>query len=71
MGGWASGRREEVCGSNWDHKIANFVFLPYISFINPFTALECIRRYWDSKFDPFAFKTTLLRNYNIYLINFT
>ena len=30
-------------GSNWGHKIANFVFLLYISFIIAFTALECIK----------------------------
>ena len=29
-------------GSNWGHKIANFVFLPYIAFILAFTALETI-----------------------------
>ena len=35
-------------GSNWDHKIADFVFLPYISFILAFTALECIKMYWET-----------------------
>ena len=34
--------------SNWGHKIADFVFLPYISFIIAFTALECIKRYWET-----------------------
>ena len=34
-------------GSNWGHKIADFVFLPYISFILAFRALECIKRYWE------------------------
>ena len=29
-------------GSNWGHKIADFVFLPFISFILAFRALECI-----------------------------
>ena len=29
-------------------KIADFVFLPYISFILAFTALECIKRYWGT-----------------------
>ena len=29
-------------GSNWDHKIADFVFLLYISFIIAFTVLQCI-----------------------------
>ena len=35
-------------GSNWGHKIANFVFLPYISFILAFITLECIKWYWDT-----------------------
>ena len=35
-------------GSNSGHKIADFVFLPYISFINAFTALECIKRHWKT-----------------------
>ena len=35
-------------GSNWGHKIVDFVFLPYISFIIAFTALECIKRYWET-----------------------
>ena len=35
-------------GLNWGHKIADFVFLPYISFILAFRALECIKRYWDT-----------------------
>ena len=35
-------------GSNRDRKIADFVFLPYISFINAFTALECFKRYWKT-----------------------
>ena len=30
--------------SNWGHKIADFVFLPDVSFIIAFTALECIER---------------------------
>ena len=29
-------------GSNWDYKIADFLFLSYISFIIAFTALEWI-----------------------------
>ena len=33
---------------NWSHKIADFVFLPYISFILAFRALECIKRYWET-----------------------
>ena len=35
-------------GSNWGHKIANFEFLPSISFIVAFIASECIKRYWES-----------------------
>ena len=32
-------------GSNWGHKIADFEFLPYISFIVAFIASKCIKRY--------------------------
>ena len=40
---------ESICGeSNWDHKIADFEFLPYISFIVAFIPSECIKRYWES-----------------------
>ena len=35
-------------GSNCGHKIADFEFLPYISFIVAFIASECIKRYWES-----------------------
>ena len=35
-------------GSNWGHKIADFEFFPYISFIVAFIASECIKRYWES-----------------------
>ena len=35
-------------GSNWGHKIADFEFLAYISFIVAFIASECIKRYWES-----------------------
>ena len=35
-------------GQTGGHKIADFVFLPYISFILAFTALECIKRYWET-----------------------
>ena len=35
-------------GSNGGHKIADFEFLPYISFIVAFIASECIKRYWES-----------------------
>ena len=35
-------------GLNWGHKIIDFVFLPYISFILAFRALEYIKRYWET-----------------------
>ena len=35
-------------GSNCSHKIAKFVFLPYIYFSLASTALECIKRYWET-----------------------
>ena len=35
-------------GSIWGHKIADFVFLPYISFIVAFIASEYIKMYWES-----------------------
>ena len=35
-------------GQTGGHKIADFVFLPYISFILAFRALECIKRYWET-----------------------
>ena len=35
-------------GSNWGHKIADFEFLAYISFIVAFIASECIMRYWKT-----------------------
>ena len=35
-------------GSNGGHKIADFVFLPFISFVLAFRALECIKRYWET-----------------------
>ena len=35
-------------GSNWGHKIADFMFLRYISFIIAFRALECFKRYWET-----------------------
>ena len=35
-------------GSNWGLKIADLVCLPFISFILAFTALECIKRYWET-----------------------
>ena len=30
------------------NKIADFVFLPYISFIYAFTALECVKSCWET-----------------------
>ena len=39
---------DPTCGSNWSHKIADFVFLPYISFLFSFRALVCIKRYWET-----------------------
>ena len=38
-------------GSNWGYKITDFVFLPYISFILAFRALECIKRYWETIYE--------------------
>ena len=38
-------------GSNWGHKIADFVFLPYVYFILAFRALECIKRYWETLYE--------------------
>ena len=35
-------------GSNWGKKIADFEFLPDISFIVAFIASECIKRYCQS-----------------------
>ena len=35
-------------GSNWGHKIADFVFLPYISFSLAFRTLQCIKMYWET-----------------------
>ena len=35
-------------GSNWGHKIADFVLLPDISFVIAFMALECIKRYCET-----------------------
>ena len=35
-------------GQTGGHKIADFEFLPYISFIVAFIASECIKRYWES-----------------------
>ena len=35
-------------GSNWGHRIADFEFWPFISFIVAFIASECIKRYWES-----------------------
>ena len=37
-----------LMGQTGGHKIADFEFLPYISFIVAFIASECIKRYWES-----------------------
>ena len=37
-----------LMGQTGGHKIADFVFLPYISFILAFRALEYIKRYWET-----------------------
>ena len=39
---------DPIYGSNWGHKIADFVFLPYISFILAFRILQCIKMYWET-----------------------
>ena len=48
---WSDLPPEVVGRSNWGHKIANFVFLPYIAFTLAFTVLECIKRYWETLCD--------------------
>ena len=35
-------------GQTGGDKIADFVFWPFISFNLAFTALECIKRYWET-----------------------
>ena len=45
---WSDLPLEPPYGSNWGHKIAYFVFLPFITFILAFTTLECIKRYWET-----------------------
>ena len=40
-------------GLNWNHKIPDFVFLSYISFILAFRALEYIKRYWETTREEF------------------
>ena len=45
---WSDLPPDPPYGSNWGHKIADFVFLPLISFILAFTVLECIKRYWET-----------------------
>ena len=42
---WSNLPSDPPYGSNWGHKIADLILLPYISFINAFTALECIKSY--------------------------
>ena len=38
-------------GQTGGHKIADFLFLPYISFILAFRALECIKMYWETIYE--------------------
>ena len=45
---WSDLLPDPLYGSNWGHKIADFVFLPLISFIPAFRVLECIKRYWET-----------------------
>ena len=45
---WSDLPPDPPYGSNWGHKIADLVFLPLISFILAFRALECIKRYWET-----------------------
>ena len=42
LGSWSDLPPDPPYGSNWCHKIADFVFLPLISFILAFRVLECI-----------------------------
>ena len=35
-------------GQTEGHKIADFVFLPYTSFILAHRVLECMKRYWET-----------------------
>ena len=44
-------------GSNWGHKIADFVFLPYTSFIIAFSTKECIKRYWETLCEESRYRT--------------
>ena len=46
-------------GSNWGHKIADFEFLPYISFTVAFIASECINRYWESNVESLNSRSVL------------
>ena len=48
---WSDLPPDPPYGSNWGRKIADFVFLPYISFILAFKALESIQRYWDTIYE--------------------
>ena len=45
---WSDLPRITPYGSYWGYKIADFVFLPFISFVLAFRALECIKRYWET-----------------------
>ena len=48
LGSWSDLPPDLPYGSNWSYKIADYVFLPFISFILAFRALECIKRYWET-----------------------
>ena len=45
---WSDLLPDPSYGSNWVHKIADFVLLPYIFFIIAFRPLECIKRFWET-----------------------
>ena len=45
---WSDLPPDPPSGLNWGHNVADFVFLPYISFILAFRTLKCIKRYWDT-----------------------
>ena len=40
-----------MCQTAWGHKIVDFVFWPFISFILAFRVLECIKRYWETLYE--------------------
>ena len=48
LGSWSDLLPDPPYGSNWGYEIADYLFLPFISFILAFRALECIKRYWET-----------------------